>query len=236
MDAIIAEDIATFPDQNLAESLQRIPGISIRRDGGEGRAITVRGFGALYTRVRLNGLETITTTADGESHDRDRSLDFNVFASELFSSLVVHKTAEPSLDEGSLGAEIDLNTGNPLGGTAGLTPAESIQGSYNDLSNTVGPRATGLVSWRNDAQTFGASVSAAYSKTDTLEVGDNIVRWAQSAFNSVNAPLLLFGAGRDRRRAGRLFRVELSAQHRLRSGGAVVLPAHPTLRRGTPRP
>ncbi len=83
VDAVVAEDIAKFPDQNLAESLQRIPGISIQRDGGEGRAITVRGLGAQFTRVRVNGLETVATSTDGASSNRDRSFDFNVFASEL---------------------------------------------------------------------------------------------------------------------------------------------------------
>ena len=186
VDAIVAEDIAKFPDQNLAESLQRIPGISIQRDGGEGRAITVRGLGAQFTRVRVNGLETVATSSDGASANRDRAFDFNVFASELFSSLVGHKTAEPSLDEGSLGAVVDLNTGNPLAGKAGFTGVLSLQGSYNDLSNNVGPRVAGLLSWRNDAGTFGVNVSGAYSKTNTLELGNNSVRWAQAYFNSVD--------------------------------------------------
>lgn len=186
VDAIVAEDIAKFPDQNLAESLQRIPGIAIQRDGGEGRAITVRGLGSQFTRVRVNGLETITTTSDGASANRDRSFDFNVFASELFTSLVVRKTAEASLDEGSLGAVVDLNTGNPLGGKAGLTAVAAVQGSYNDLSETVGPRVAGLLSWRNEAGTFGVNASVAYQKTNTLEVGNNTVRWAQAYFDSVN--------------------------------------------------
>jgi iron complex outermembrane receptor protein len=187
VDSIVAEDIAKFPDQNLAESLQRIPGISIQRDGGEGRAITVRGLGAQFTRVRVNGLETVATSSDGASANRDRAFDFNVFASELFSSLVVHKTAEASLDEGSLGAVVDLNTGNPLGAKkAGFTGALSVQASYNDLSKTLGPRAAGLLSWRNDSRTFGASVSAAYSKTNTLELGNNTTRWAQAQFDSVD--------------------------------------------------
>lgn len=185
VDAIIAEDIAKFPDQNLAESLQRIPGISIQRDGGEGRAITVRGLGAQFTRVRVNGLETIATSHDGASSNRDRAFDFNVFASELFSSLVVRKTAEASLDEGSLGAVVDLNTGNPLGGKTGFTFVASGQGSYNDLSETVGPRVAGLVSWKSPDGTLGASVSAAYQKTETLELGNNTVRWAQARFDSV---------------------------------------------------
>ncbi len=185
VDAIVAEDIAKFPDQNLAESLQRIPGISIQRDGGEGRAITVRGLGPQFTRVRVNGMETVATSADGASANRDRAFDFNVFASELFNSLVVHKTAEPSLDEGSLGAVIDLNTGNPLAGKYGLTLVGSAQGSYNTLSKTWGPRLAGLVSWKSPDGSFGVAVSAAYSKAKTLELGNNTVRWAQARFDSV---------------------------------------------------
>jgi TonB-dependent receptor len=186
VDAIVAEDIAKFPDQNLAESLQRIPGISIQRDAGEGRAITVRGLGAQFTRVRVNGLETVATSTDGASSNRDRAFDFNVFASELFNSIVVHKTAEASLDEGSLGAVVDLNTGNPLGGKAGITFVGSAQASYNDLSKNFGPRLAGLLSWKNADGTFGVSASAAYSKTNNLELGNNTVGWSQARFDSVN--------------------------------------------------
>jgi iron complex outermembrane recepter protein len=186
VDAIVAEDIAKFPDQNLAESLQRIPGISIQRDAGEGRAITVRGLGAQFTRVRVNGLETVATSTDGASANRDRAFDFNVFASELFSSLVVHKTAEASLDEGSLGAVVDLNTGNPLNGKYGFTFVGSAQASYNDLSKNWGPRFAGLLSWKSPDGTFGASISGAYSKTDNLELGNNSVRWAQATFDQVD--------------------------------------------------
>lgn len=186
VDAIVAEDIAKFPDQNLAESLQRIPGISIQRDAGEGRAITVRGLSSQFTRVRVNGLETVATSTDGASSNRDRAFDFNVFASELFSSIVVHKTAEASLDEGSLGAVVDLNTGNPLGGKPGFHGALSLVGSYNTLSKDLGPRVAGLLSWTNDAGTFGASISAAYSQSEVLELGNNSVRWAQARFDSVD--------------------------------------------------
>lgn len=186
VDAIVAEDIAKFPDQNLAESLQRIPGITIQRDGGEGRGITVRGLGSQFTRVRVNGLETVATSTDGASANRDRAFDFNVFASELFSSIVVHKTASAELDEGSLGAVVDLNTGNPLAGKGGFTAALSAQGSYNDLSEKVGPRVAGLLSWVNVAGTLGFAVSAAYSDQKTLELGNNSVRWAQARFDSVD--------------------------------------------------
>ena len=194
VDAIVAEDIAKFPDQNLAESLQRIPGISIQRDAGEGRAITVRGLGAQFTRVRVNGLETVATSTDGASANRDRAFDFNVFASELFNSIVVHKTAEASLDEGSLGAVVDLNTGNPLGGKSGFTVVGSAVATYNDLSKNVRPRLAGLLSWKSPDGTFGVGVSAAYQKTDNLELGNNTVRWAQARFDSVDGTPCFFNS------------------------------------------
>lgn len=185
VDAIVAEDIGKFPDQNLAESLQRIPGIAIQRDGGEGRSITVRGLSGQFTAVRVNGMQALTTTSDGASADRDRSFDFNVFPSELFSSLVVHKTAEPSLDEGSLGAVVDINTGNPLAGKTGLTGAFSAQAQYNDLGKNWGPKVSGLASWKSPSGTVGVSLAAAYSKLTQLEMGNNSVRWAQARFDSV---------------------------------------------------
>ncbi len=187
VDVIVAEDIAKFPDTNLAESLQRIPGVAIERDAGEGRQITVRGLGSQFTRVRVNGMETIATSVDGASFNRDRAFDFNVFASELFNSIVVNKTASAALDEGSLGAVIDLNTGNPLAFGAGTKIVATAQGRYNDLNDDISPRVAGLFAWNNADETFGISASAAWSKYETPELGNNSVRWANNArFRSVD--------------------------------------------------
>ncbi len=117
VDAIVAQDIGKFPDLNLAESLQRIPGVVIARDAGEGRSITVRGLGPQFTRVRLNGLEAMSSvgSSDGQGGaNRSRGFDFNVFASDLFSQLIVRKTASADVEEGSLGATVDLRTGRPF--------------------------------------------------------------------------------------------------------------------------
>ena len=109
IDAIKAEDIADFPDLNLAESIQRVPGVSIARDGGEGRQVSVRGLGPQFTRVRINGMEAMSanggTDAAGGTN-RDRSFDFNTFASELFNSVTIRKSAAAETEEGSLGAAI----------------------------------------------------------------------------------------------------------------------------------
>ncbi|MBW8859016.1 MAG: TonB-dependent receptor plug domain-containing protein, partial [Caulobacter sp.] len=98
VDAILAEDIAAFPDQNLAEAIQRLPGVTIDRVGGEGHQITVRGLNADFTRVRINGVEAIATGGG----NRSRGFDFNVFASELFNSITVRKTQSADISEGSL--------------------------------------------------------------------------------------------------------------------------------------
>jgi TonB-dependent receptor len=116
IDAITAEDIADFPDANLAESIQRLPGVSIDRDNGEGRSITVRGLGGDFQTVRLNGVDA-QAVAGGNTSDaganRSRGFDFNTFASELFGNITVTKTTSASNDEGSLGAIIDHTTGRP---------------------------------------------------------------------------------------------------------------------------
>ena len=166
MDAINAEDIADFPDANLAEALQRLPGVALDRDNGEGRGITVRGLGSDFTRVRLNGLETLSTAAasdSGTSPNRGRGFDFNVFASDLFSSLEVTKTAAASQDEGSLGATVDLVTGKPLD-YKGTKLALSMEDAYYENGGTHNPRVAALVAdqWFDD--TVGVSFSGAYSE------------------------------------------------------------------------
>ena len=188
VDAIVAEDIAKFPDQNLAESLQRIPGIAISRDGGEGRQITVRGLSGQFTTVRLNGLQSQAATfnaGSGGGANRERGFDFNLFASELFKTLIVHKTAEAQLDEGSLGAVVDLNTGHPLGGKEGLHGAVAAQGYYNASGRKLSPKLSGLVNWKSPDGTLGINASAAYSEGKALELGNNTTRWGQAAFKSV---------------------------------------------------
>ena len=178
VDVIMAEDIADFPDLNLSESIQRVPGVALARDAGEGRQITVRGLGPQFTRVRINGMESLATVGGTDAAggtNRGRSFDFNVFASDLFNSITVRKTASAETEEGSLGATVDLRTALPFD-YSGLTMAGSIQNVYNDLSETNGPRAAFLISNRWDSG-FGALFSIAYSDRDSLEEGASTVRW-----------------------------------------------------------
>jgi iron complex outermembrane receptor protein len=161
VDVIKAEDIAKFPDTNLAESLQRIPGVVIDRDAGEGRNITVRGLGLDFTRVRINGIEALATTGGTDSSggaNRSRGFDFNVFAAELFNSITVRKSSSADVDEGSLGATVDLQTSRPLDFPRGFKATASLKGRYNDLSGKTDPRVAFLLSNTNENKTFGQSV------------------------------------------------------------------------------
>ncbi|MGE4069943.1 MAG: TonB-dependent receptor [Lysobacterales bacterium] len=179
VDSIVAEDIGKFPDLNLAESLQRIPGVAITRDAGEGRNVSVRGLGADFARVRINGMEALTTTGGTDSSggaNRGRGFDFNVFASELFNSITVRKTSSADLEEGSLGATIDLQAARPFD-YDGFTFASSAQLGYNDLSDDTDPRGAMLISNTWDDGRFGALFSMAYTKRNLVEEGHSTVRW-----------------------------------------------------------
>ncbi|AFV00530.1 TonB-dependent receptor [Simiduia agarivorans] len=113
VDAISAEDIGKFPDTNLAESLQRITGVSIDRTGNEGNQVTVRGFGPQFNLVTMNGRQMPNSTALG-SQAVSRSFNFREIASESVSGVEVHKTGRADVPSGGIGATIDIKTHRPF--------------------------------------------------------------------------------------------------------------------------
>ncbi len=178
-DSILAEDIAKFPDLNLSESIQRIPGVALARDEGEGREIQVRGLNSTFTRVRIDGMEAMSTVGGEDSQggtNRGRAFDFNVFASDLFSGITVHKSASADLEEGSLGATVDLTTAHPFD-HQGFTLALSGQAGYADQGGEFNPRFTGLVSDTFMNGKLGILFSAAYDSRNTLELGFDTTRY-----------------------------------------------------------
>ncbi len=188
VDSIVAEDIADFPDLNLAESIQRIPGVAITRQGGEGRQISVRGLGPQFTRVRINGMEALTTTGGTDAIggvNRGRNFDFNIFASELFNSIKVTKSSSADQEEGSLGATVDLTVARPFD-YAGFTFVTGAQLGYNELQEDLDPRATALISntWADGK--FGALLSVAYTDREFQDNGTSAVRWARGGLNAGN--------------------------------------------------
>ncbi len=176
-DSIFAEDIGKFPDTNVAESLQRIPGVALQRGSGEGEQITVRGLGPQFTRVRINGIEAMATTMDSANGtNRGRGFDFNVFASELFTQLTVRKTTAAETEEGSLGATVDLHTAHPFD-QSGFVLTGSAQAGYQELADTVSPRLAAMVSDTFMGGRLGVLFSAAYESKRTEFEPSNTNNW-----------------------------------------------------------
>ena len=186
-DSIVAEDIAKFPEHNLADSLQRIPGVTITREAGEGRRIALRGLSPNFTQVQLNGMNVLS---NGDSpmdsrgqKPRDRAFDFNIFASELFSQVSVKKAYTANQSEGGIAGTVELTTPKPFD-QEGFHSAITAQLGNNQYTDDTAPRAAGLLSntWGN----WGALASFSISQRETEEQGANTTRWRNEGPNGAD--------------------------------------------------
>jgi iron complex outermembrane receptor protein len=180
-DSIVAEDIGKMPDLNLAEAIQRVPGVSITREGGEGRQVTLRGLGPDFTQVTLNGMEVPSSTGGLDSVggvNRGRAFDFNVFSSELFTRIDINKTSTASIEEGGIAGSVQLYTARPLD-NPGFHASAYGQIGYNDLSNKWDPKATAYLSNTNAAETVGFILTAAYTERTAWQDGFGTVRYGK---------------------------------------------------------
>lgn len=178
-ESIAAEDIGKFPDLNIAESLQRIPGVAISREGGEGRQITLRGLGPSFTRSTLNGMEVPASTDGTDSGggvNGGRAFDFNVFASELFNRVDIQKSPTAATEEGGIAGTVDMYSAKPFD-SPGLHVAASAQAGYNDLTEETDPRMVFMISNTFADDTFGALFSVAKSERTVRQEGFGTVRW-----------------------------------------------------------
>jgi len=188
VDAINAEDMGKFPDTNLAESLQRITGVSIDRSNGEGSKITVRGFGPDYNMVTLNGRTMPSGSAYGGSSGADasttggnsRAFDFSNLASESISGVEVYKTGKANVAAGGIGATVNIKTARPLD-TSGFKASiggKAVADTTNRTGSDVTPEVSGLVSWSDDESKFGVSLTASYAERDSGYTGATVNDWS----------------------------------------------------------
>lgn len=161
LDSIVAEDIGKFPDTNVAESLQRIPGVSIDRAGGEGSQVTVRGFGPNFNSVLVGGRRLATDTAG-------RNFRFDLLGAELIGGADVYKSAPSHLQAGGIGSTIDLQLQKPLSIGEQKTVL-STRAVYEDNSGEVAPQFFGLFSNTFADDTMGALISLSYQKRKSAQ-------------------------------------------------------------------
>mgnify|MGYP000409080574 CR=1 FL=1 len=214
VDAIASEDIGKFPDQNVAESLQRIPGVSIDRSGGEGQYVTVRGFGPQFNSVLVNGRQIAT-------ENQGREFSFDTLAAELISGADIYKTPTAAMQEGGIGATINVKTARPLD-LDGFKVSGSIKGVYDDLTEDTSPQASGLISNTFADGTMGVLVSLSHqerqSQNNLIESryyrpGVNFTTQNGKEFNNVFVP--------------QNFDVMVDEQDRTRTSGSVVFQFEP---------
>lgn len=160
-DVMTATDVGSFPDQNLAEAVQRLPGVAITRDRGEGQFVTVRGLPPELNRISWNG---ITMPSSGD----DRAVPLDIFSADLFGELAVVKSLSADMDIGALGGSVDLQTPSPLelpDNTLGVTGT----GFFNDLAEEASPEVAVLTSNRFAQDRFGLAAGITYSDRDTRQ-------------------------------------------------------------------
>lgn len=153
VDAINSEDIGKFPDKNVADSLQRIPGVSVDRGWGEGRDIFVRGTDSTMNRTLMNG-QNVASAFWWANDNPSRGFNYSILASELVSSLEVYKSPQAKHDEGSIGGMVNVKTRKPLD-LDPLTINATVEAQYSELPDEWDPQFSGLLSWSNADETFG---------------------------------------------------------------------------------
>ncbi len=155
VDLVVSEDIGKFPDENVAEALQRLGGIQIQRENGEGTTVAVRGIEPNLNLVTIDG----RTASDGSF---GRSFDFSTLSADLVAGLKVIKSQSADMVEGGIGAVIEISTPKPLAFGQDRVGRLTAQATYNDMTEDISPKYSGLISQKfNDGKT-GLLLSFSY--------------------------------------------------------------------------
>ena len=183
IDVVKAEDIGKFPAQNIAEALQRVPGVSIVRDRGEGVFVRIRGLGANFQVVTLNDRSVAVNENVRDSGQSGRQFRFDTLPSELMSAVEVIKSPRASLDEGGIGGTINLRTFRPLDLKKPVLSLSATASSPR-LADAVDPRLSGMASWASPDGKFGALIAAVYDERTTRQDRITGVGWADGKIDT----------------------------------------------------
>ncbi|GAA0908127.1 TonB-dependent receptor [Luteibacter anthropi] len=173
VDSISAEETGKFPDANVADALQRVPGVSVNRSGGESSQIAVRGFGPDFVAVTVNGRKMATASGS-------RAFNFDVLPSEIISVAQVNKTSSADIPEVDIGGVVDIQTARPLdfNGYHGAWSAAGVNSNLTgDWKGKTTPKASGLFGWTNADHTFGWMASATYYKRKDTQLNTQANSW-----------------------------------------------------------
>jgi iron complex outermembrane receptor protein len=195
VDAIVAKDVNKLPDKNLAEAAQRVPGVVINREFGEGERVSLRGVAPNLVHTTVNGHNV--AVADWfvlEQLAATRSFNYLLLPSELIGVLTVYKSPTADLDEGGIGGTIDVKTRKPLD-LKPLALSASLQDAYTQKSSSNDPNLSLLTSWKNDAGNMGLLLSGVLDKRNIRRDGVEVLGYSpQPAAGGLLVPDLIGSA------------------------------------------
>nr|WP_221301503.1 TonB-dependent receptor [Pseudoxanthomonas broegbernensis] len=184
-DSIFSEDIGKFPDLNIAESLNRIPGIQLDRDvNGEGLNVAIRGLPSSFTKTLINGGDAYTASIGLNRGNQNREVDLNLFPTEFFNKLTVYKSPQASLPEGGISGVVDMRSVRPFD-NPGTHVSYAAQLDHNSIGEKISPRGSLIGSWTNDEGTFGALLGVSSVRTKLSVRGWESVGWMNPGLNEV---------------------------------------------------
>ncbi len=222
VDVISSEDIGSFPDNNVAESLQHLPGITITREDGEGAEVSIRGFAPGQNLTLING-HAASSAGFGSYGAASRAFNYALLPSEIASKIEVFKSPEARITEGGVGGTINVHTRKPLDQKDNLLLSGSLSGNYSELSDETEPKVSFLGSWKNDAETFGVLFSAGYQGT-SIRRDSTVVQGYSSKKVQVPGEVGV----RDKVLVPHYLRSELFLQDRERTAGMMEVQFRPT--------
>jgi TonB-dependent receptor len=173
VEVVTAEDVGKFPDKNVADALQRVPGVVVTRSGGEGKNVSVRGLSSELTLTQLNGNYVATAESNG---DPSRSFNYMLMPSNMLSSAELYKTPEARLDEGGIGGTVILRTRRPLDVKSGSGFA-NVEGTWADTTKKTDPQFSGQYAWHDESNRFGVLVGYTQQKRTTRTMGASTENW-----------------------------------------------------------
>jgi TonB-dependent receptor len=173
VEVVTAEDVGKFPDKNVADALQRVPGVVVNRSGGEGKNVSIRGLSSELTLTQLNSNYIATAESNGSP---TRSFNYMLLPANMLSSAELFKTSQARIDEGGVGGTVILHTRRPLDvkSNSGFV---SVDGTWADTSKKTDGQVSGQYAWHDKDNTFGVLVGYTQQKRTTRTMGASTEDW-----------------------------------------------------------
>lgn len=230
VEVITAEDVGKMPDKNVADSLQRLPGVYTATAGGteggfgENDRVSLRGTPAAMTLTTLNG----HTVSSGDWYAENitgggRSVSYSLLPSELIGRVTVYKSSQADLVEGGATGTVDIETRTPLSFKERVSAMASVGGVYSDLSGKTDPQLSALINWKNEDGNLGIMAQAFYQKRQIRRDGQEFLWW--DTINNLwggNTAVLAANPELDGKYVSLLTGSALFQQERVRKGGLIA--------------